>query len=257
MLNFLHVLILSAVEGLTEFLPISSTGHMILVSKLLGLAETDFVKTFEIVIQLGAILAIVVLYFKKFLSSFNLIKRLIVAFIPTAIVGFTLYPLIKGVLLGSSVITLNALFWGGIAIIGVEWFLRRKKTIVKTSGGVSYKQALIIGVFQSLSVIPGVSRAAATIIGGLLTGLDRPTATEFSFLLAVPTMVAATGLDVWKSRHMIAQGGVITLFVGTVLSFFFAILAVKFLVNYVKKHDFISFGIYRITLSILFWIFVR
>ena len=256
-MNFIHVLILSAIEGLTEFLPISSTGHMILVSKLLWISETDFVKTFEIVIQLGAILAIVVLYFKKFLSSFNLIKKLVVAFIPTAIVGFTLYPLIKGVLLGSSAITLNALFWGGIAIIGVEWFLRRKKTIVKTSGGVSYKQALIIGVFQSLSVIPGVSRAAATIIGGLLTGLDRPTATEFSFLLAVPTMVAATGLDVWKSRHMIAQGGVITLFVGTVLSFFFAILAVKFLVNYVKKHDFISFGIYRITLSILFWIFVR
>lgn len=257
MLSFLHVLILSAVEGLTEFLPISSTGHMILVSKLLGISETDFVKTFEIVIQLGAILAIVVLYFKKFLSSFNLIKKLVVAFIPTAIVGFTLYPLIKGVLLGSSAITLNALFWGGIAIIGVEWFLRRKKTIVKTSGGVSYKQALIIGVFQSLSVIPGVSRAAATIIGGLLTGLDRPTATEFSFLLAVPTMVAATGLDVWKSRHMIAQGGVMTLLVGTVLSFFFAILAVKFLVNYVKKHDFTAFGIYRIILSVLFWIFVK
>ena len=118
-MNFLHVLILSAVEGLTEFLPISSTGHMILVSKLLGLAETDFVKTFEIVIQLGAILAIVVLYFKKFISSFSLIKKLIVAFIPTGIVGIILYPFIKNVLLGSSAITLNALFWGGVAIIGV------------------------------------------------------------------------------------------------------------------------------------------
>lgn len=256
-MNLFHVFILSLTEGLTEFLPISSTGHMILVGKLLGISETSFVKTFEIVIQLGAILAIVVLYFKKFLSSFNLIKKLIVAFVPTGIVGLVLYPYIKNVLLGSSAITLNALFWGGVAIIVVEWFLRRKKTEVKKTSEVSYKQSLIIGTFQSLSVIPGVSRAAATIIGGLLTGLDRETATEFSFLLAVPTMVAATGLDVWESRHVIAQGGFMTLFVGTVLSFFFAIIAVKFLIGYVKKHDFTVFGVYRIILAALFWIFVK
>jgi len=256
-MSFLHVFILSLVEGLTEFLPISSTGHMILVSKLLAITETDFVKTFEIVIQLGAILAVVVLYFKKFISSISLLKKLLVAFIPTAIVGFTLYPLIKGVLLGNSAITLNALFWGGLAIIGVEWFLKRKKTEAKETSEVTYKQALIIGTFQSLSVIPGVSRAAATIIGGLLTGLDRPTATEFSFLLAVPTMIAATGLDVWKSRDMIAQGGFLTLFVGTVLSFFFAVIAVKFLIGYVKKHDFTVFGVYRIILSVLFWFLVK
>ena len=255
-MNFMHVLILSAVEGLTEFLPISSTGHLILASKLLGIVQTDFLKTFEIIIQLGAILAIVVLYFKKLITSLNLIKKLIVAFIPTAIVGFTLYPLIKSVLLGSSAITLNALFWGGIAIIAVEWFLRHKETSIKSLGTVSYKQALIIGTFQSISVIPGVSRAAASIIGGRLTGLSRETATEFSFLLAIPTMFAATGLDLWKSRDMITQGGVLTLFVGTVLSFFFAVAAVKFLVNYVKKHDFTAFGIYRIALSILFWIFM-
>ena len=256
-MNLIHVFILSLTEGLTEFLPISSTGHMILVSKLLGITETDFVKTFEIVIQLGAIMAIVVLYFKKFLSSFNLIKKLIIAFVPTAIVGFTLYPLIKGVFLGSSSITLNSLFWGGIALIGIEWFLRRKKTEAQSTGEVSYRQALLIGTFQSLSVIPGVSRAAATIVGGLLTGLDRSTATEFSFLLAVPTMFAATAYDIYKSRHIIASGGFLTLFIGTVLSFFFAILAVKFLINYVKKHDFTTFGIYRIILSVLFWIFVK
>lgn len=256
-MNLIHVFILSLTEGLTEFLPISSTGHMILVSKLLGITETNFVKTFEIVIQLGAIMAIVVLYFKKFLSSINLIKKLFVAFVPTAIVGFTLYPLIKGVFLGSSSITLNALFWGGIALIGVEWFLKRKKTEVQAPSEVTYKQALIIGTFQSLSVIPGVSRAAATIVGGLLTGLDRSTATEFSFLLAVPTMFAATGYDIYKSRQMIAQGGFLTLFIGTVLAFFFAILAVKFLINYVKKHDFTAFGIYRVIIAALFWIFVR
>jgi len=256
-MSLIHVFILSIVEGLTEFLPISSTGHLILASKLMGITETDFVKTFEIVIQLGAILAIVVLYFKKFLSSWNLIKKLIIAFIPTAVVGATLYPLIKGVLLGSSSITLNALFWGGVALIGVEWFLKRKKTSLKNPSEITYKQALIIGTFQSLSVIPGVSRAAATIVGGLLTGLKRETAVEFSFLLAVPTMFAATALDIYKSRDMITQGGVITLFTGSVLSFFFAVIAVKFLVNYVKKHDFTSFGIYRIALSILFWIFVK
>jgi undecaprenyl-diphosphatase len=256
-MNLFHVFILSLTEGLTEFLPISSTGHMILVGKLLGITETNFVKTFEIVIQLGAIMAIVVLYFKKFISSFNLIKKLIVAFIPTGIVGIVLYPFIKNVLLGNSAVTLNALFWGGVAIIGVEWFLKRKKTVAQKTSEVTYKQALIVGTFQSLSVVPGVSRSAATIIGGLLTGLDRPTATEFSFLLAVPTMVAATGLDVWESRHMIAQGGFTTLFVGTVLSFLFAIVAVKFLIGYVKKHDFTVFGVYRIVLAALFWIFVK
>lgn len=256
-MNLIHVFILSLIEGLTEFLPISSTGHLILASRLLNIDTTNFTKTFEIVIQLGAILAIVVLYFKKLISSVNLLKKLAIAFIPTAIVGFTLYPLIKNVLLGSSAITLNALFWGGIALIGIEWFLGRKKTQAQEIGEVSYKQALIIGTFQSLSVIPGVSRAAATIIGGLLTGLNRPTATEFSFLLAVPTMFAATALDIYKSRDMIAQGGFLTLFIGTVLSFFFAIIAVKFLINYVKKHDFTAFGIYRIILAILFWLFVK
>jgi len=268
MLNLLHVFILALTEGLTEFLPISSTGHMILVSKLLGLTETNFLKTFEIVIQLGAILAVVVLYFKKFVSSWNLIKKLITAFIPTAAVGFVLYPFIKNVLLGSSAVTLNALFWGGIALIAIEWLLKKYHFSIyehssnvnfqiKDTKTISYKQALTIGVFQSLSVIPGVSRAAATIIGGLLTGLDRETATEFSFLLAVPTMFAATGLDLWKSRNMIASAGFLTLFVGTVLSFFFALIAIKFLIAYVKKHDFTAFGVYRIALSLLFWIFVK
>ncbi len=256
-MNLIHVIILSLTEGLTEFLPISSTGHMILVSKLLGLTETNFVKTFEIVIQLGAIMAIVVLYFKKFISSVNLLKKLFVAFLPTAVVGFTLYPFIKTFLLGSSAVTLNALFIGGIALIAIEWFLKRKKTEAKNPSEITYKQALIVGTFQSFSVVPGVSRAAATIMGGLLTGLDRETATEFSFLLAVPTMFAATLLDIYKSRHMIAAGGSLSLFAGTVLSFLFAIIAVKFLIGYVKKHDFTAFGVYRIILAILFWIFVK
>ena len=256
-MNFLQVFTLSIIEGVTEFLPISSTGHLILVSKLFGIIETDFVKTFQIVIQLGAILAVVTLYSRKLLTSFNLLKKLMVAFIPTAIVGFSFYPLIKGVLLGSSAITLNALFWGGVALIVVEWFLKKRKAEARESSEVTYKQALVIGTFQSLSVVPGVSRAAATILGARIMGLDRSTAAEFSFLLAVPTMFAATGFDVWKSRDMIASSGFLTLFVGTVLSFFFAVLAVKFLVNYIKKHDFTAFGVYRIILAVLFWIFVK
>lgn len=256
-MNILHVVVLSVVEGLTEFLPISSTGHLILTSRILGIQASDFQKTFEIVIQLGAILAIVALYFRKFVSSFNLIKKLMVAFIPTAVVGFTLYPLIKDVLLGSSAVTLNALFFGGLALIGIEWFLKHRNTNAKMVSDISYRQALAIGVSQSFAVIPGVSRSAATIMGGLLTGLDRSTATEFSFLLAVPTMFAATALDLYKSRDLITRTGTLTLLVGTLLSFVFAILAVKFLINYVKKHDFTAFGVYRIIISAVFWLFVK
>ncbi|HTK03176.1 MAG TPA: undecaprenyl-diphosphatase UppP [Alphaproteobacteria bacterium] len=255
-MNFLHVLILSIVEGLTEFLPISSTGHLILTTKLLNIASTNFVKTFEIVIQLGAIMAIVVLYFKKLVSNLNLLKKLFVAFLPTVVVGFTLYPLIKNFLLGSSAVTLWALFLGGIGLIIVEKILPKLHIPNSDSREPTYKQAFLIGIFQSFSVIPGVSRAAATIMGGLFSGLSRETATEFSFLLAVPTMFAATVFDIYKSRQMITPGGSLTLFVGTVLSFLFAILAVKFLVGFVKKHDFTIFGIYRIVLAILFWLFI-
>ncbi len=256
-MNLFQAFILSIVEGLTEFLPVSSTGHLILTSELLGIPESNFLKTFQIVIQLGAILAVVTLYSRKLLTSWNLIKKLIVAFIPTAVVGFTLYPLIKEVLLGSSAITLNALFWGGVALIGIEMFLKRKKTEASETSEVSYRQALVIGTFQSLSIVPGVSRAAASIIGGLLTGLNRPTAAEFSFLLAIPTMFAATALDIYKSRSMITEGWALTLLFGTMLSFVFALLAVKFLVNYVKKHDFTIFGVYRIILAAIFWMFVK
>lgn len=257
-MNFLHILILSIVEGLTEFLPISSTGHLILTSRLLNIQATNFAKTFEIVIQLGAILAVVVLYFNKFLNI-KIIKKLIVAFVPTGIVGVLLYPFIKNFLLGSSVVTLLALFFGGIALIFIEYIFKKKShntTTPKNLQTISFKQAFLIGCFQCLSVIPGMSRAAATIIGGLAVKLDRPTATEFSFLLAVPTMIMASGYDLYKSRDFITQGGFLTLIFGTVLSFIFAIIAIKFLIAFVKKNDFKIFGYYRIVLAILFWIFI-
>lgn len=253
-MSFLHIFILSFVEGVTEFLPISSTGHLILVSNLLKLADSDFLKTFEIVIQLGAIFAVVVLYFKKLLTGSDLVKKLIVAFIPTAIVGFTLYPLIKKFLLGSSAVTLLALLIGGIVLIFIEKYLKGANKITHSSNEITYKQSFLIGVAQSFSIVPGVSRAAATIVGGLLAGLSRSAATEFSFLLAVPTMIAATGLDLYKSRDILTVSNIGTLLTGSVLSFIFALIAVKFLINYVKKHDFTAFGIYRIILAIAFYL---
>ncbi len=267
-MSWLSTFILSFIEGVTEFLPISSTGHLVLASKLLGINEDNFVKTFEIVIQLGAIMAVVVLYTKKFFNP-GILKRLIIAFIPTATVGFVLYPFIKNFLLGSPSITLNAIFWGGVALILVEIIIMKKEKGKNMSAGgleqevkeinlqeITYKQAFLVGCFQCLSIIPGMSRAAATIIGGLSVGLTRPTATEFSFLLAVPTMIGASSLDLYKSRQYIAGTDSLTLIVGTALSFIFAMFTIKFLVNFVKKHNFIVFGVYRIILAILFWLFV-
>jgi len=247
-MEILHVVILSVVEGITEFLPVSSTGHLILTSKLLGIATTEFLKTFEIAIQLGAIMAVVVLYFKRFLDL-ELDKKVLAAFLPTALVGFLLYPFIKGFLLGSSAVTLVSLFIGGLVLI----FFKSEGKGLK----IGFKEAILIGAFQSLSVIPGVSRAAATIIGGLIVGLDRKKATEFSFLLAVPTMIAATGYDLYKSASLFSSTDFGFLAIGFALSFVFAAISVKFLISYVANHDFRLFGVYRIVLALLFWLLVR
>lgn len=251
-MNLLHVFILSAIEGVSEFLPISSTGHLILAARLLDISTSDFTKTFEIVIQLGAILAVVVLYFKKFFQSFDLYKKMFVAFVPTAIVGFFFYPFIKGYLLGSPQVVVWSLFLGGVAIILFERYHKPFKPRPLT-----IKHYFLIGVFQSLSVIPGVSRAAATIVGGLLNGLDRKRATEFSFLLAVPTMFAATSLDIYRSLSYLNSTNIPALLLGSFISFVFAAISIKFLINYVKKNSFISFGVYRIILALAFWMFVK
>ena len=249
-MNFIHVLILSIVEGITEFLPISSTGHLILASKLLSITPSDFSKTFDIGIQLGAIMAVVVLYYKKFIDGSEIYKKLLVAFIPSALVGLVLYPFIKGFLLGSSTITLLSLFLGGLILI----FYKGRNDGMERIG---YKEALKIGIFQSISVVPGVSRAAATILGGMFSGLSRKASVEFSFLLAVPTMLGATALDIYKSRGTLSSGDLGTLVLGMALSFVFAAIAVKFLIGYVKKHDFTVFGVYRIILAVLFYLFVK
>ncbi len=254
-MNILEVLILSVVEGLTEFLPISSTGHLILTSKLLGIAQTEFLKTFEISIQLGAICSVVFLYWKRVLENKQIIGKILVAFIPTAIVGLLFYPLIKNVFFVSTQIVVSALFIGGIILILFEKFVPQNAER-HTLKEIPYKNSILIGLIQSISIIPGVSRAAATIIGGMTAGLDRKSAVEFSFLLAVPTMFAATALDLVSTAGNFTPNQYGNLVVGFILSFFVALATIKFFINYVEKNNFLIFGVYRIILGFLYWTFV-
>lgn len=253
-MTYIEAVILAIVEGFTEFLPVSSTGHLILTADLLKIQQTNFVKSFEIIIQLGAIAAVVVLYWKTLTTSKLVWSRILIAFLPTAIVGFTLYKLIKDFLIGNTIITLTALFFGGIILIVLEMLHKKKDHHAARIEDINPKQAFIIGVCQSFSVIPGVSRAAASIIGGLFVGAKRKTAVEFSFLLAIPTMLAATSLDLIKSNFVFSQQEFGLLAVGFLGSFLVATIAVKFLLRFVQTHTFIPFGIYRIILTVLFWL---
>ena len=253
-----QVLVLAIVEGITEFLPISSTGHLILVSKLLNLSQTEFVKSFEIAIQLGAILAVVALYFRKLIKNKKLYPKILTAFLPSAIIGFILYKFIKQYLIGNSQIVLVSLFIGGILLIILEKILSkvniRKNLSIEE---LNLKSCLAIGLAQTVSMIPGVSRAAATIIGGMSVGLSRQSAVEFSFLLAVPTMAAATGLDLIKSYQYFSIQDIKMLAVGFIVSFISAKIAVEWLIKFMKNHSLAAFGIYRIVLAIAFWIFIK
>ena len=254
-MNTFHAFIFGIVEGLTEFLPISSTGHLILTEKLMGLVHNDFIGSFEIAIQLGAILAVVCLYWKKLVLDWEIMKRIAVAFIPTAILGLAFYKIIKKVLLGSENVVLWSLLVGGIIIIVFEMLHKERDSDIEEIKDLSFRKSFMIGVFQSFAMIPGVSRSAATIIGGLSLGLKRRTIVEFSFLLAVPTMAAATALDLIKSATSFTVTQLDLLAVGFVVSFFVAMVAIKFLLHFVKNHNFIVFGIYRIMIAGLFLIF--
>jgi undecaprenyl-diphosphatase len=251
-MDFITAFILGIVQGISEFLPISSTGHMILASHLMGLKHTEFLKSFEIAIQVGTILSVVVLYWRSLLVDFEVIKRLVVAFIPTGVLGLTLYKLIKGYLLGSETVVLCSLLIGGIFIVAFEYWYREKEDATSEIREISYKNAVIIGLFQSIAMIPGVSRSASTILGGLWLGLKRKTIVEFTFLLAVPTMLAATGYDLIKSGSQFSFDQIQYLLVGFVTAFVVALLAIKFLLQFIKTHTFIPFGIYRIVL-VVFW----
>ncbi len=251
-MNLIHSLIFGVVEGITEFLPISSTAHLVLAAKVMNIAQSDFVKSFEIIIQFGAILSVVVLYWRRFLLDIETLKRVLAAFVPTAILGFILYKLIKNYLLSNDRIILWSLLIGGLFIIIFEMVHKEKDAAIDDISRIPYSKCVAVGLCQSLAMIPGVSRSAATIIGGLAFGLKRTTIVEFSFLLAVPTMLAASAYDLLKSGGAFSSSQFGALAVGFIVSFVVAILSIEFLVNYIKKHTFIPFGIYRIVIALIF-----
>ena len=253
-MDIFDAIILAVVEGLTEFLPVSSTGHTILAAALLNIAQTSFVKSFELSLEFGSILAVVVLYWRYFLDV-EVIKRLIAGFIPTGVVGLFIYRFFKDVLFGNEQVVLWALLLGGIAIILFELTYKERYEIDDMSK-IPYRYCLLIGVFQSFSVIPGLSRSAPTIMGGLFLGMKRQTTVLYSFLLAVPTMIAASGYDLVMSFNQFSGSDVNLLLVGFLTSFIVAMLSIKFFLGYVRKHNFIPFGIYRILLVVVFYFFV-
>lgn len=255
-MNLFHAIILGVVEGVTEFLPISSTGHMILVGTLLRIPQTEFAKTFEIVIQLGTIMAVAWIYVKTLLTKQVLWRTLIAAFIPTSIIGFIAYKAVKQFLLGNPMVTVIALGLGGVAFYLIEYFLKNRTPKTITLEKITISQAILIGFGQSVSIIPGVSRAAASIFTGMIAGLSRQTAVEFSFLLAIPTMVAASALDIIKSKPFIDGTLFFPVIIGTAVAFMTAMITVKLFLKYVQNHTFLPFAIYRIVLALGFWYFL-
>jgi undecaprenyl-diphosphatase len=255
-MDLIQALILSIVEGITEFLPISSTGHLILTNQLLGITETEFVKSFEIYIQLGAILAVVVLYAQKYIQNVKVWKNVIAAFLPTALIGFVLYKFVKTYLLGNELVVVLSLLIGGILLIWLEKIHQEKDQDISKIEDLTLKQSFLIGLAQSVSIIPGVSRSAATILGALFLGAKRGTAVEFSFLLAVPTMLAASGYDLFKSNMIFSSQEWLLIAVGFSGSFFTALIVVRWFIKFVQTNTFIPFGIYRIVLGLLFLIYL-
>lgn len=251
-MELLHAFILGIVEGITEFLPISSTGHLILAGELLKIPSTEFLKSFSIIIQLGAILAVVVLYWRKFFTSIEALKRIMIGFIPTALIGLALYSVVKTYLMGSDSVVIWSLFIGGVVILIFEAFHKESAHDVGEVEKIPYKTAALIGLCQAVAIVPGVSRSAATILGGLALGVKRTTITEFSFLLAVPTMAAATGLDLIKNASSFSMDQFSFLSVGFVTSFVVALIMVKALIGFVKHHSFMAFGWYRIVAAVIF-----
>ncbi|KKT87767.1 MAG: Undecaprenyl-diphosphatase [Parcubacteria group bacterium GW2011_GWC1_45_9] len=248
------------IEGLTEFLPVSSTAHLMIASKLLGVPDSDFLKTFEIVIQLGAIFAVLFLYFKK-IFDFKLIKNLFFGFLPAAVLGFVFYPLFRS-LLERIDLALLALFFGGIVLIVFEEFFPARggsvsggkekdgSTSLTTSESLDEKKSFVIGLWQSLAMIPGVSRSLATIFGGLAQGLSKKNAVEFSFLLALPTMFFASGYDLFKNYSSMDFSNWQNLALGFFVSFLSAVLSVKLFLKFLEKNNFQAFGWYRIIFSL-------
>lgn len=255
-MSIFEAIIIAIVEGITEFLPISSTGHMILASELLGLENTEFLKSFEIAIQLGAILAIALMYIKRFFKGWDIYTRLLIAFLPSAIVGFLTYSFIKEYLFSTMVVSVS-LVLGGILLIVVDKKVQHTKSQYEDLEQLSYKHAFYIGLVQCISMIPGVSRAGATIVGGVFNGLNRKQATEFSFLLAIPTMFAATSYDLLKTPLVYNSQQLFLLLTGMVTAYISAWITVKLFLIVVNRFGFEYFGWYRIVVGIIFLILIR
>jgi undecaprenyl-diphosphatase len=245
-MSFLDAFFIALIEGLTEFLPVSSTGHMMIATALLGVETTPFVKLFTVAIQLGAILSVVVMYFKRFFKSVNFYLKLIVAFIPAAIAGLLLGDYIDAALENVFGVAI-ALFVGGVVLLFVDkWF---KGSSLAKEEDISFIKAFKIGAFQCLALFPGISRSGATIVGGMSQKLTRKNAAEFSFFLAVPTMFAATAkklLDFYKTGLTLDSHEISLLIFGNIVAFIVAILAIKFFIEMLNKHGFRGFGWYRI-----------
>ncbi|MCF6154839.1 MAG: undecaprenyl-diphosphate phosphatase [Candidatus Brocadia sp.] len=246
-MTYLEALILAIIEGITEFLPISSTGHMVIASTFMGISNNTLTKNFEIVIQLGAILSVVVLYWRKFLTSFRFYLKLAFAFLPAAVVGFVLEDYID-CLLANVWVVIASLFLGGIVLIFVDRWFKRAEGMEEQE--ISWFQAFKIGCFQCIAMIPGVSRAAATIIGGMVVGLNRRTATEFSFFLAVPTMLGASAKKMMGSYKTIQHPDIAILLLGSFVAFVVAMFAIKAFIGFLKQYGFKWFGYYRIVVGV-------
>lgn len=249
LMSWLEVLILSLVEGVTEFLPISSTGHLIVASHFLGVTNEDFVVQFNVIIQFGAILSVLFLYWRRFLQGFKIYKNLVIAVLPAVILGVLVKDHIDRIL-NSTTIVAWAFIVGGVVLIWSDRFFDEKKTGL-TVEDLSFKKSFLIGLAQCFAFIPGMSRAASAILGGLGVGLSRKEATEFSFFLAVPTLTGAMLIKLIKILPTVTSDQVSSLVSGVVLSFVFALFAIKFLIGFVSQHGFKYFGIYRIFLGVL------
>jgi len=250
-MNYLQAIVLAIIEGLTEFLPVSSTGHMIIGTALMNMEPTPFVKLFTIVIQLGTILSVLVLYFKRFFKSLNFYYKLVVAAIPASILGLLLNDFIDS-LLESPLTVAIMLVVGGVILLFVDkWF---NKPSIENSDEISYKQSFIIGLYQCLALIPGTSRSASTIVGGMTQNLTRKAAAEFSFFLAIPMMLGASVVKLYKflkEGHTFSGDEINLLIIGNIVGFIVAIIAIKTFINILTKHGFKAFGWYRIVVGLI------
>lgn len=249
-MTILDSVILGIIEGFTEFLPISSTGHLIVASEFLNLEQTNVNKAYEVIIQFAAILAVILNYPSKFtLQHIELWKKIILAFIPIGAVGFLFSKQIKA--LFSIEVVAVMFIVGGIIFLIVEKYYRKKEHLIDDVEKVSYKQALYIGLAQIFALIPGTSRAGSTIIGAMLVGLNRKASAEFSFLLALPVMCATTGYDILKHYQDFTHSNLITLAVGFVISFIVAFITIKLFLKFLENFTFVAFGIYRILFGVI------